>query len=112
MATKVSIGGEEYAAIISGEIADRTWDGRKTMAITLEMTHADADELFVDDVEWGVVFDGVDSNTNQPVHEEYDYSAFNVAGDIIDHRDGTLTVKMGKPTDLEDAYELLYGGEE
>jgi hypothetical protein len=26
------------------------------------------------------------------------------------HIDGTCTVKMGKPTDLEDAYEILYGG--
>ena len=26
------------------------------------------------------------------------------------HTDGTCTVKMGKPTDLEDAYEMIYGG--
>ena len=26
--------------------------------------------------------------------------------------DGTVTIKMGKPTDLEDAYEMLLGGDE
>ena len=28
-----------------------------------------------------------------------------------DNRDGTVSIKMGKPTDLEDAMELLLGGE-
>ena len=34
---------------------------------------------------------------------EYDNSDYCVAGDIVDHRDGTISVKMGKPT----AEELL-----
>ena len=33
--------------------------------------------------------------------EEYNNSDYCIAGDIIDHRDGTLSVKMGKPTDVE-----------
>lgn len=41
--------------------------------------------------------------------EEYDHSDFCFAGDITDHRDGTLSVKMGKKTDLEEAYEMLFG---
>ena len=43
---------------------------------------------------------------------EWDNSAFSLSGDITDHRDGTVTIKMGKPTDLEDAYEMLLGGDE
>ena len=28
-----------------------------------------------------------------------------IAGDIVDHRDGTLSIKMGRLTELEEAYE-------
>lgn len=97
----VKINGTEYPAQVNGTLADYTWDGRDVKAITLEISHASADELFVDDTEWSIL----DGET------EYDNSDYSVAGDIIDHRDGTLTVKMGKPTDLELAYEELYGGD-
>lgn len=98
--TKIKINDTEYEAVINGQVNDHLWDGRESKAITLEMTHATANELFVDDAEWSIL----DGET------EYDNSEFRVAGDITDHRDGTLTVKMGKSTDLELAYEELYGG--
>ena len=48
----------------------------------------------------------------RPQQTEFDNSAFSIRGDLTVHVDGTCTVKMGKPTDLEDAYENLYGGAE
>lgn len=99
--TQVKINDTTYPAVIDGQTVDFAWDGRESKSITLEMTHADADELFLDDAAWSIVHDGT----------EYDNSDYSVAGDITDHRDGTLTVKMGKPTDLELAYEELYGGD-
>lgn len=42
---------------------------------------------------------------------EWDNSEFSMSGPITDNRDGTVSIKMGKPTDLEDAMELLLGGE-
>ena len=36
-----------------------------------------------------------------PRVEEYDNSDCCLAGDVTDHRDGTITVKMGKPTAAE-----------
>jgi hypothetical protein len=39
----------------------------------------------------------------QNIPEIYDNSDYCIVGDIISHRDGTTTVKMGKPT----AEELL-----
>ena len=98
--TLISIGGEEYAATISGNTHDRAWDDRETKTITLEMTHAEANELFVDGAEWSIK--DVDGT-------EYDNSDYCIAGDITDHRDGTVSIKMGKPTDLEDLLEMLYG---
>lgn len=32
----------EYPADIAGKVADRDWGGRKSKAVTLEMTHAAA----------------------------------------------------------------------
>lgn len=43
---------------------------------------------------------------------EWDNSEFILAGDLTNHRDGTVTVKMGKLTELEEAYEILLGGAE
>ena len=38
--------------------------------------------------------------------ETYDNSEYNIAGDIIDHRNGKVTVKMGKPTAEEQLVEM------
>jgi len=42
--------------------------------------------------------------------ESWDNSEYCFAGPVTDFRDGTVAVKMGKPTDLELAYEIMYGG--
>ena len=41
---------------------------------------------------------------------EFDNSDYCIAGDITDHRDGRITVKMGALTEVEQAYELMLGG--
>jgi hypothetical protein len=62
--------------------------------------------LFVNGLKWSIV----EENSNNT--KEYDNSAFILAGDLTDHRDGTITVKMGRLTPLEEAYEILFGGVE
>lgn len=114
------ISGTEYPAIeFLGRMRDSDWDNRETKVIHLEMTYNLAMSLFVDGCSWSIVEEWdeevEDPETGEitivPRREEYDNSDFNIAGDVTDHRDGTMSIKMGKPTDLEDAYELLYGGE-
>ena len=97
---EVKINDTLYPAVIAGKMQDASWDNRSTKTITLEMTHATAVETFVDNAEWSIVDD---ENT------EYDNSDYCLAGDITDHRDGTLSVKMGKMTDLEEVLEAMYG---
>lgn len=116
-----------YPATISGRVADSEWDGRASKAITVEMSYAEANKLFVDGLEWSIVEknqvptyaeDGsyaYDENGEQIMEEretEWDNSEYSIAGDITDHRDGTVTAKMGKLTDLEEAYEIMLGGVE
>lgn len=103
--TSIKINNELYPASISGKMQDHDWNDRQSKAITLTMTPAAAAELFVDGLEWSIV-DG---------EEEFDNSDYSIAGDITDHRDGTVTVKMGKPTALEEAQlisDILTGGVE
>ena len=102
-------------------MADKEWDNRETKAITLEMDYATANKLFIDSVIWSIVMEHpveieeIDDEGNTTTKtiietEEFDNSEYSLAGDITDHRDGTLTVKMGKLTDLEQAYEIMLGG--
>ena len=123
--TYVKVNSTLYPATISGRISDKDWDGRESKAITMDGAFATVDALFLDGVAWSIVQEDqipvTDEEGNPIVDEageptyttqqtEFANSAFSIRGDLTVHVDGTCTVKMGKPTDLEDAYEALYGG--
>lgn len=120
--TYIKINETLYPATVSGRVQDKDWDNRESKAITLEMDYATAAALFVDGLAWSIV-QREEVPTYQPDENgnpvqigtemqetEFDNSEYNLAGDITDHRDGTVTVKMGKLTDLEEAYEIMLGG--
>ena len=98
----VRIKGQEYDAVVLGRMTDREWDDRESTAVTMAGGYAEATALWHDGAEWAITTDG---------EEAYDNSEYSILGDITVHRDGTYTVKMGKPTELEEAYMLLYGGD-
>lgn len=104
MATYVKIAGTQYPAEIFGRIKDPAWNDRASKTITLTMGHTQALGLFVDGLAWSIVMDITDES-GTVTQEEYDNSAYSVAGDITDHRDGTVSVKMGKPTAGEELTE-------
>lgn len=114
----VKINNKLYPATVSGRVADSNWDGRESKSVTLEMDYATAIKLFVNGLAWSIVeqnevptYDENGAQTGtETVTNEYDNSEYNLAGDITDHRDGTITAKMGKLTDLEEAYEIMLGG--
>lgn len=106
----VKINNTLYLASVSGSVADRDWDDRASKSITLEMPYATAIGLFVNGLAWSIV---EQNEVDGEIHEtEYDNREYNLAGDLTDHRDGTVTAKMGKLTDLEEAYEIMFGGNE
>lgn len=109
--TYVKIADQQYEAQISGNLYDRGWGGRDSKTIRCVMTYEEAEQLFRDDTEWSIVYQPeayVDENgqTVTPDPVIYDNSDYTVAGDIIVHRDGTVSVKMGKITDAEALAEL------
>lgn len=128
--TYIKINETLYPATINGRVQDKDWDNRASKAITLEMDYPTAAATFVDGLAWSIVHREevpvylvdehnefvLDENGERTLLEtkvqetEYDNSEYNLAGDITDHRNGTITVKMGKLTDLEEAYEIMLGG--
>ena len=106
----IKVGENLYPATIVGKVADKDWDGRESKAITVDGGYAEASSLFSDGISWKIIIERTDEITNEIKQTEFDNSEFSVLGDIIIHNDGTVTIKMGKQTDLENAYEMLYGG--
>lgn len=121
----VKVNNTLYPASIAGKMNNKEWDGRESKAITLEGAFATVNALFPDGVQWSIVSEDtvpvVDEMGNPILGEdgeptytteqtEFDNSTFCIRGDITVHVDGTCTVEMGKPTDLEAAYEMIYGG--
>ena len=91
------------------------------------MDYVTAIGLFVDGLAWSIVQENevpiyqvnekgeavLDENGN-PIQtgteiqeSEWDNSEYDVAGSITDHRNGTITAKMGKITDAEALAELM-----
>lgn len=128
---KVRINDREFYAQIDGVLQDISWDGRDTKTINFE-NYPDYDtvkDLFVEGCHWESInewdeqvqkadaegnpmFDEdgnpiMEAITHRDVYDESDYS---VAGAITDYRDGRVSVKMGKLTDVEEVLEDIYGG--
>ena len=110
MSIYIKVNNTEHLATVTGVYNDRTWDGRDTKIITLTMTHEEVAALLPDNTPWSIVQrDTVDvldeqgkpTGETKEVVNEYDNSEYSLAGDITDHRDGTVSIKMGKPTESE-----------
>ena len=110
MAEFIKVNGQEYPAKCIYNYKDRNWDMRETQTVRLTMPYAQAAALLTSGVKWSNVFreqkDVLDENgelagqTEEVVTEE-DMSAYSLAGEITDYRDGTVSIKMGKPTETE-----------
>ena len=112
MAIYIKVNNTEYPVSVNGVYNDRTWDERDTKTITLTMTHAEVAALLPDNTPWGIVQremqdvldeQGKPTGETKEVVNEWDNSEYSLAGDITDHRDGTVSIKMGKPTETETA---------
>lgn len=110
MSIYLKVNNTEYPATVNGDRADRSWDNRDTKTIRLTMTHDQVAALLPDNTPWSIVqrdMVNVLDEQGKPTGEtkervqEYDNSEYSLAGDITDHRDGTVSIKMGRPTESE-----------
>ncbi len=112
MSIYVKVNNTEYPATVNGNLVDRNWNGRDTKTIYLTMSYDAVAALLPDNTPWSIVQrdmvdvldeQGKPTGETKEVVNEYDNSAYSIAGDITDHRDGTVSIKMGKPTETENA---------
>ena len=112
MAEFIKVNGVEYPATLIYNYKDRNWDMRETQTVHLTMPYAQAVALLPSGTPWSNVFretkdkfdnDGNPTGETEEVVTEEDMSTYSLAGDITDHRDGTVSIKMGKPTETENA---------
>ncbi len=110
MSIYIKVNNTEYPATVNGNLADRNWNGRDTKTIYLTMTHDEAAALLPSGTPWSIVQrdtqdvldeQGKPTGETKEVVNEYDNSAYSLAGQITDYRDGTVSIKMGKPTEAE-----------
>ena len=112
MAEFIKVNGQEYPATCIYNYKDRNWDMRETQTVHLTMPYAQAAALLPSGTPWFNVFrerkDVLDENgmligQSEGVVTEEDMSAYSLAGEITDYRDGRVSIKMGKPTEAENA---------
>lgn len=112
MSIHIKVNNTEYPATVNGNPKDRTWGDRDIKTITLTMTTTEAAALLPDNTPWSIVqretVDKLDNDGNptgetEEVVNEWDNSVYSLSGAITDHRDGTVSIKMGKPTETENA---------
>ena len=112
MAEFIKVNGVEYPATLIYNYKDRNWDMRETQTVHLTMPYAQAVALLPSGTPWSNVFretkdkfdnDGNPTGETEEAVNEWDNSEYSLAGDITDHRDGTVSIKMGKPTETESA---------
>ena len=116
--TYVEINNNRYVATIGGKMHDREWNDRESKYIHAEMTYNEAISNFIDGANWSIVqIDEVEVEKHddkgnvyvdvEKIENVFDNSEFSMAGEVIDHRDGTVTIKMGKPNELEVALSTI-----
>ena len=112
MSIHIKVNNTEYPATVNGNRTDRNWNGRDTKTIYLTMSYDAVAALLPNNTPWSIVQretvdkldnDGQPTGETEEVVNEYDNSEYSLSGAITDHRDGTVSVKMGKPTEAETA---------
>ena len=95
---------EQPKAVVSPLMAGREW---RQIAVT--GTAAAVKAAFQDGAQYHQAWESLETVTDpdtgetstQTVEYTRDLSEWSVAGEVVDHRDGTCTVLMGKPTERE-----------
>jgi hypothetical protein len=107
MSTYLKANNTETPCEAAEHYRDSAW-GRPTCTVTIKASAAEIAALLPNNAPWSLIEreDALDENgmpTGQTVDHERDMSEYSLSGDITDHRDGTVSIKMGKPTETESA---------
>lgn len=77
-------------------------ESREVIRVTVNADYNLVNEKFINNTNWAVrQFDVSSDGEILDTYNDYDKSDYCVTGDIVDHRDGRITVYMGKKTEKE-----------
>lgn len=96
MSEFIKVNGQEYPAEVIYLYKDRSWNDRDVRNVFLNLPYDQVVALMPTSTKWSSILKGDDV-----VVEETDMSEFSIAGQVMDYRDGTVSIKMGKPTEVE-----------
>ena len=96
MAEFIKINGQEYAAEVIYLYKDKNWNDRDVRNVFLNLPYDQVVALMPTGTKWSSII-----KENDVVTEETDMSEFSIAGQVVDYRNGTVSIKMGKPTESE-----------
>lgn len=106
--TYIKVNDTLYPATIQGKLLDYDWDNRFTKTIILQSTYQEVLDLLPSDTPWSIVDKHEVTTMNEQGEEvieelatEWDNSEYSLSGIITDYRDGRVSIKMGKPTEME-----------
>lgn len=107
MSTYLKANNTETPCEAAEHYRDSAW-GRPTCTVTIKASTAEIAALLPNNAPWSLieredVLDELGAPTGQTIDHERDMSEYSLSGDITDHRDGTVSIKMGKPTETENA---------
>ena len=107
MSTYLKANNTETPCEAAEHYRDSAW-GRPTCTVTIKASAAEIAALLPNNAPWSLIeredaLDELGAPTGQTVDHERDMSEYSLSGDITDHRDGTVSIKMGKPTETESA---------
>ena len=96
MAEFIKINGQEYPAEVIYLYKDKNWNDRDVRNVFLNLPYDQVVALMPTGTKWSSII-----KENDVVTEETDMSEFSIAGQVVDYRNGTVSIKMGKPTESE-----------
>lgn len=75
---------------------------RDYLRITVNAAYADVAASFTDGAQYSIrQYDHAEDGSKLETYTDFDKSEYSVAGEIVDHRDGRVSVYMSKPTEHE-----------
>ena len=98
MAEFIRVNGQEYPAEVIYLYKDRNWNDRDVRNVFLNLPYDQVVALMSTGTKWSSIL-----KDDDVVVEETDMSEFSIAGQVVDYRNGTVSIKMGKPTETENA---------
>lgn len=98
MAEFIKVNGQEYPAEVIYLYKDKNWNDRGVRNVFLNLPYDQVIALMPTGTKWSSIL-----KENDVVVEETDMSEFSIAGQVVDYRNGTVSIKMGKPTETESA---------